>query len=108
MVHNGPIPKGLCVLHRCDNKICVNPAHLWLGTQRDNTADMILKGRGNFVTAHRGEDHYAAKLTWEMVRAIRADTRTQVAIAADYGLRQGYISLIKLRKKWRNDPLEST
>jgi len=43
---NGPIPKGMCVLHRCDNPPCHNVAHLWLGTQLQNIADRVAKGRG--------------------------------------------------------------
>lgn len=44
-IHNGPIPKGMCVLHKCDNRECCNPLHLWLGTQQENIQDMIDKGR---------------------------------------------------------------
>ena len=66
----GPIPEGLCVLHTCDVRHCVNPDHLFLGTKRDNSDDMIRKGRAKH-TGMKGPSNPNSKLTWKQARQIR-------------------------------------
>ncbi len=58
----GEIPKDLYVCHTCDLRCCVNPRHLFLGTQRDNMKDMVAKGRASRVIGAIGENHSSAKL----------------------------------------------
>jgi hypothetical protein len=67
---NGEIPKGMIILHKCDNPPCVNPDHLRIGTYKDNSQDMVQKGRGKIVH-YRGEKHSRARFTNEQVREMR-------------------------------------
>lgn len=96
---NGPIPEGLCVLHKCDVPSCINPEHLFLGTQAANMQDKINKGRAIY---QRGEGHHQARLSVDQVIAIRRDTRRQRIIADDYGVTRGLVSAIKIRRAWRH------
>ena len=66
--HHGEIPEGLCVLHSCDNPVCVNPEHLSAGTLKDNTEDMFKKGRANKA---KGSKHGAAILSESDVLLIK-------------------------------------
>jgi hypothetical protein len=95
----GPIPDGLCVCHRCDTPLCVNPTHLFLGTNRENVADRQAKGRGN---PPRGEAVRNAKITDADALAIRADKRLLREIATEYGVSQGQVSEIRNGKSWRH------
>lgn len=94
---NGPIPRGLHVLHHCDNPPCCNPDHLFLGTDQDNTDDKVAKGR-----QCKGESRPHAKLSESQVLEIYSDTRLQKFIAKDYGVRIPLISRIKNRKRWKH------
>ena len=91
----GPIPDGLQVCHRCDNRLCVRPDHLFLGTQADNMRDMIRKGR-----AAVRERHPMARLSRAQAESIRADTRTQQQIADEYGISQTHVGKIKRGLVW--------
>lgn len=94
-IHRGPIPTGLHVLHKCDNPACVNPDHLFLGSDDDNREDKLKKKR-----QPRGATHWNTKLSEKDVRSIRADTRRYRAIAAEYSIHPMSVGDIKRRKSW--------
>lgn len=96
----GGIPQGMHVLHKCDVPSCVNPDHLFLGTQGDNMRDMASKGRQR--GGARGERQGSAKLSAADVRMIRrmAESATQREIAEIFGIDRSNVSLIITRKAW--------
>jgi len=104
ILSHGPIPAGMCVLHRCDNRACVKPAHLFLGTQQENIADMIAKGRNVPPTPRNGSSNHQAVLTEDDVWAIRAMAPlfTQAEIARSYAASPMTISRIMRRESWKH------
>lgn len=110
LTHGWSLPDDLHVCHTCDNPKCVNPKHLFLGTDADNQRDKVRKGRqlrgeklSNIMKEHarRGETHPCAKLTENDVRAIRKDDLDNGALAAKYGVSQATISRIRTGITWR-------
>lgn len=95
---NGPIPAGKLVCHMCDNRRCVNPFHLWLGTHADNNKDRSIKNRSAM-----GELNRNAKLSEADVLEILNNTvNTQKELGVKYGVHQATISKIQLKKKWKH------
>lgn len=101
LVHYGSIPDGMAVLHKCDQPKCVNPEHLFLGTQADNVRDMHAKGRAR-KRALRGPEHGMAKLDERKVRAIRAWQGSLKDIAARYGITASTACDVRKRKTWKH------
>lgn len=100
-IYNGLI-NGFLVLHKCDNKCCVNPEHLFLGTQRDNVHDMIKKQRHKTL---KGSANPNAKLNEEKARQIRdyyADGGTSYAkLAREFNVSPKLIELVVKNLMWR-------
>jgi HNH endonuclease len=106
ILHFGPIPEGMFVCHHCDNPPCIRPDHLFLGTSKDNTQDMMSKGRHGFeLPAPRpGESNPMARLTEAQVQQIRRiyvpREMSQSALGRRFGVSQTLIGLIVRRKIW--------
>lgn len=98
----GSIPDRCVVMHTCDVPCCVNPDHLRVGTQLDNIADRVVKGRSRGGD-RTGENNRRSKLNWEMVRKIReraASGESHSSIAKDYPVGRQAISAVISNQKW--------
>ena len=102
-IHHGEIPAGLHVMHTCDNRLCINPAHLILGSRSDNMVDKEAKGRGNHVL---GTSHPKAKATPEIAAEIRRRYQPRhpinggSALAREFNLAQQTVSHILRGDTW--------
>lgn len=96
---NGPIPKGLSILHKCDNPPCVNPKHLYAGTSSDNMKDAWDRGRKN-NNCHRGPRNPMAKYDVEFIRKIRASKKSLSKISKEFGINKSYVGQIRQRIRW--------
>jgi hypothetical protein len=99
-LHHGAIQDGLCVLHKCDNRICVNPDHLFVGTIQDNTDDMMRKGRDR---PQIGSQKTQAKLIEAKVATIKARLErgeSQSNLAIEFNVSRQTINHIAKGRRW--------
>ena len=91
------IPKGMCVCHKCNNRSCVNPDHLYVGTYKQNSADQLRAGN-----RLQGETHYNAKLSEKDVKKIRSSKQGLLTLAEKYNVTDGAIRAVINRKTWKH------
>lgn len=96
----GEVPENMCVLHHCDNPSCVNPAHLYLGTNQDNVNDKVAKSR-QAVGINNGGNKYPPEKILEIKR-LRQDGKTQREIAKTLGVSKGLVYYVITGQVWRN------
>jgi len=104
-VAHGRVPSGLSVLHHCDNPPCVNPVHLYAGTQLENCRDVYARNRMPTGFQAKAEDHPMRKLSWESVREIRSQSYSKhgakAAAAKALGISKGNFSKILSGRIWK-------
>lgn len=99
----GELIAGLFICHKCDNRICVNPAHLVQETPKWNMKDKVAKGRLNPAPKMpKGILHPAARLSEADILTIRSSSKSQVQLGLEFGISQSMVSRIKARNSWRH------
>lgn len=91
ILYRGEIPDGMRVLHKCDNPGCVNPDHLFLGTQADNVWDMLAKGRGKRADPTQGRTQPLTDEEREQIKEL-CKTLSQREVASKFGITQPTVS----------------
>lgn len=99
-INRGPIPNGLNVLHKCDNPRCVNPKHLFLGTNGDNMADKTRKGRAARVCGERNGGALLSEKDVLTIRSRHKKGETQISIAKDFDVSRRCIGRIVTYDRW--------
>ena len=101
IAHNGVIPHGMYICHRCDNRMCVNPEHLFLGTSQDNNDDMVKKGRHRSGGVH-GAKSPNSKLNDEKVREILDSQISVKLLSKKFDVCERVIFRIRAGKGWKH------
>lgn len=111
-IKHGPVPDGMNVLHKCDCGLCVNADHLFIGTQAENVADMIRKGRKNIgrsglpgIPKNQGEKNSAARLNAATVFGIRKQyeiVKNKAELARVFGMSESQVRRIVTGQSWRH------
>ena len=102
MVYIGNIPIGKHVLHRCNVASCINPDHLYIGTDLENARDRIKSGTQHIPPRLIGENHNQAILDDNKVRMIRSSSRTRKQLAVEFGVSIQTIHAVKSRRLWKH------
>lgn len=100
MMHKGPIPDGQQVLHKCDVACCVNPAHLYLGTDKDNVRDRVVRGRSAPVDHEHAPNAKLTQAQVDRIRAMRQQGATQAALSEHFGISRSQVGNIVNRRQW--------
>lgn len=98
-IYRGKIPDGICVLHKCDTPLCVNPDHLWLGTKLDNSRDAVSKGRR---PSQRGDKNGNCKLSEDQVRMVRSSPIPNTRMAKQLGIDRQTVWRIRTQISWKH------
>lgn len=97
-IAKGDIPDGMCICHACDNRACVNPSHLFIGTHEDNSQDMVRKKRHGNKGAERATA--PRKLSWNDVEEIRNSALATAELARIFGISHDHVTRVKRGARW--------